>query len=152
MNTTLLRQVKLAQNASEGRWTIEVSSTNPNVYTTSFIPSEGSVYAERLHFVDITFPAEFPFYAPRMCMTTKIFHPNVATKKGHEGNMYVEILYSDWTPAFTVTKLLEYLHGLFSKPDLDSLSICNDKAGRLYKDDREQFNKTATEWVRLYAI
>ena len=156
MSSTLLRQIKKAQDASAERWTIDEFPKNYEtgsvMYTATFIPDDESIYADGIFFVNITFPKEYPFYPPRLRMTTQIFHPNVANAKGHEGNMYIDILYDEWTPMMTITKLLEYVHGLFYKPDFDSITTCNPKAAYLYQNDREKFNAIAKEWTSKYAF
>ncbi len=144
----MLRQIKRAQEAANGRWGLDQSPNDPQVYIATFIPPTGSVYHDGTFYANITLNG-YPMYPPRVQMTTPIFHPNFLQQ---DGQMYVEVLYSDYKMTFTLLDLMEYIYGLFINPDLDSLSQCNSTASELYKNDSEKFKATAQEWTTKYAI
>ncbi len=148
----VINQVHQANSVSNGRWSIVKFADDALVYTATLIPPKTSLYAEGIFFLDIYFSTGFPVYPPRLTMTTKMYHPNVSQTIGHEGRMYVDILYSDWDHRLTVSKLMEYVYSLFSKPDLDPPSICNTPASEMYKTNREEFNRISKEWTTKYAI
>ncbi len=148
----IINQVHQANSVSDGRWSIVKSCDDSLVYTLTINPPKTSLYDGGIFFLNLYFSTEFPVRPPRLVMTTKMYHPNVSQIIGHVGSMYVEILYSDWKSTLTISKLMEYIYSLFSKPDLDCLSICNSQAGDMYKTNQEEFNKITKEWTAKYAI
>nr|QBK87973.1 MAG: ubiquitin-conjugating enzyme E2 [Marseillevirus LCMAC202] len=148
---TIIHQVDQANKVADTRWSLGQSYNNPLIYIATIIPPKNSVYNGGIFFMEIHFPNGFPVYPPRLLMTTKIYHPNISQTAGYVGKIYVEILYSDWVSTMTVSKLMEYVYSVFTKPDLDPLSICNSQAGDMYQTNREEFDRTAKEWTAKYA-
>jgi len=60
----------------------------------------GSPYEGGLFFLNITFPADYPFKPPRVHFTTLILHPNISSS----GSICLDILDARWTPALTISK------------------------------------------------
>lgn len=48
----------------------------------------------------------------------------------------------NWAPGFTTSKILAHLRALLEKPEI----------GKLLKENKELFNKTAKEWTQKYAM
>ncbi len=147
--SSINRDIEIANKDSNGRW--DLSYKNSSVYIATFIPPETSIYYGGIFFANITIPLGYPTYPPRVKMTTKIYHPNFSQTKEYEGGMYVDVLYSDYKITFTLAKLMEYIWNLFSRPDADSLSQCNNEASHMYKTDRVEFEQIAKEWTAKYA-
>ncbi|XP_033170423.1 ubiquitin-conjugating enzyme E2-17 kDa [Drosophila mauritiana] len=106
----------------------------------------GSVY-EGGHFrLDIRFPASYPFRAPRIRFTTRIYHCNVDSR----GAICLDVLGERWSPVMNVAKVLLSIYVLMSEcnPD-DPLVMC---IADQYKTNRREHDKIARHWTKLFAM
>lgn len=106
---------------------------------------EDSPYAGGLFFLNLYFPADYPFKPPKVQFTTKVYHPNV----NNEGGICLDILKDEWSPALSVAKVLLSISALLTDPNPDHPLV--PEIAQIYKNDRQKFNQTALEWTRQYA-
>ncbi len=101
-------------------------------------PYQGGVF-----FLNINFPTDYPFKAPKVTFTTRIYHPNINSKG------YMCFYMDQWSPAMTISKTLMSISSLLidANPD-DPLE---PEIATIYKTDRSKFEETAREWTRKYA-
>jgi len=111
----------------------------------TIIGPDKSPYASGTFFLDIEFPADYPFKPPKIKFMTKIYHCNVNEK----GGICLDILKDNWSPALTISKVLLSICSLLSDPNPDDPLV--PEIAALYKKDRAQHDKTASEWTRKYA-
>ena len=111
----------------------------------AIVGPDDSPYAEGLFFLNIHFPAEYPFKPPRLQFTTKMYHPNINSN----GGICLDILKDQWSPALTIGKVLLSICSLLTDPNPDD-PLVPDIAS-LYKKDRARFNQIAAEWTEKYA-
>uniref|UniRef100_A0A8B9VAE8 E2 ubiquitin-conjugating enzyme n=1 Tax=Anas zonorhyncha TaxID=75864 RepID=A0A8B9VAE8_9AVES len=130
-------------------------------------PYQGGVF-----FLTIHFPTDYPFKPPKVAFTTRIYHPNINSN----GSICLDILRSQWSPALTISKdascpftsrshsFGSYILKLFDTVLIVLLSICSllcdpnpddplvPEIARIYKTDREKYNRIAREWTQKYAM
>lgn len=106
-------------------------------------PFEGGIFE-----LDIVFPEDYPFKPPQIKFLTKVFHPNIT----EDGTIHVSILKEDWQPEQTISTILISLCSFLDDPNPNiSSDPHTGKVAHLYRTDREEYNRQAREWTKLYA-
>jgi ubiquitin-conjugating enzyme E2 D len=115
------------------------------LWIATIIGPENSPYHNGIFKLKIYFPQEYPFKAPKIMFETKIFHPNINSS----GSICLDILQTQWSPALTISKVLLSICSLLTDPNPDD--PLEPEVGKLYKENIEEFNKTAKEWTLNFA-
>ena len=107
---------------------------------------DDSPYAGGVFFLDIHFPADYPFKPPKVHFTTRIYHCNINTN----GGICLDILKDQWSPALTISKVLLSICSLLTDPNPDDPLVPD--IAQLLKNDRARHDSTAREWTSKYAM
>ncbi|KAG1721207.1 ubiquitin-conjugating enzyme/RWD-like protein [Suillus paluster] len=106
---------------------------------------QGSPYEDGVFNIDIQLANDYPFSAPKVTFATRIYHMNISDK----GNICIDILKQNWSPALSLFKVMLSLSSLLTDPNpQDPLvpSIATE-----YVRNRAQHDRTARRWTELYA-
>jgi len=122
-----------------------VDDNNIFAWSATMIGPKDSPYEDGIFLLKINFPSNYPFKPPQITFDTKIFHPNISSS----GSICLDILQSNWSPALTITKTLLSISSLLTDPNPDD--PLDATAGRMYKNNREEFNNKAKEYTTQYA-
>ena len=104
-----------------------------------------SPYQDGVFFLNIAFPADYPFKPPKVTFETQIYHPNINSS----GGICLDILKDQWSPALTISKVLLSICSLLCDPNPDDPLVAD--IANLYKDDPEKYRKTARMWTLRHA-
>ena len=97
--------------------------------------------------IDITLKEDYPIEPPDVKFVTKIFHPNISFKTGV---ICLDILKTEWTPAWGISSLCTAIELLLSQPVPDS--PLNTLAGNLLRaNDVVGYNSMASMYADIYA-
>ena len=115
-------------------------------WSATFTGPEESPYEGGTFELSIEFPKDFPYKAPKVLFTTKVFHPNV---KSDTGSICLDILKDDWSPDISVVAILRAIQNLLINPNIGH--PLEPETAKLYTDDRTKYDQTAKEWTEKYA-
>tara|TARA_B110000046_G_scaffold71487_1_gene79395 strand:+ start:8228 stop:8692 length:465 start_codon:yes stop_codon:yes gene_type:complete len=108
-------------------------------------PTE-SPYENGVFFLEINFPAEYPYKPPRIHFTTKIYHPNINSN----GGICLDILKDQWSPALTISKVLLSICSLLNDPNPDDPLV--PSIAELYIKNKELYIINARACTLQYAM
>ncbi|CAM9124406.1 unnamed protein product, partial [Discosporangium mesarthrocarpum] len=119
-------------------------------WTAMLVGPEGTPFNGGCFNLEIQFPTEYPFKAPKASQVkfvTRIYHPNVKTDTGE---ICSDILNNNWGPTLNVTYVLNTIRQqMLQEPHADN-PLEADIARQL-SEDKNAFNATAKKWTLDYA-
>ncbi|TCD65628.1 hypothetical protein EIP91_002433 [Steccherinum ochraceum] len=147
--------------------TVEPQEDNLFLWKCSIKASNDSPYKGGTFHFNLTLPENFPFKAPSVQFTTKIYHPGI----NEEGSICVPVLRDQWKPAislssgmsllFLISRMLNHFVRSLMTVVLEIISekVNNPSPDDPYepeiaaqlKDDKSRFLATAKEWTKKHA-
>ena len=101
-------------------------------------PFEGGMFKIRIEFT-----SEYPIKPPRVVFLTVPFHPNVYDN----GNICLDILKDQWTPALQIDQLLQSIRSLLTDPNPNSPA--NGDAARMYTQNRPAYDAKVRQQIAI---
>ena len=105
-------------------------------------PFEGGVFE-----LELNIGVRYPLAPPLIRVTTPLFHPNIHDRTGE---VCLDILKDQWSPALTISKVLLSICSLLTDPNPDDPLV--PEIAQIFRTDRGKHDETAREWTHKYAM
>ena len=123
-----------------------VAEHDPFHWRATIMGPEGSPYHGGVFNLKIHLSADYPFQAPQITFTTKIYHCNINVS----GAICLDILKDKWSPALTISKALLSICSLMDDPyPTDPLMF---EIAELLIKDKAKHDANAREMTLQYAM
>ncbi|KAJ6535935.1 ubiquitin-conjugating enzyme/RWD-like protein [Mycena vulgaris] len=122
-----------------------VPSDNLFVWCGTLPGPEGSVYEGGVFNIAVNLPPDYPFSAPKVTFKTRIYHMNISD----QGNICIDILKHNWSPALSLFKVILSLSSLLTDPNPKDPLV--PSIATQYTRNRKLHDSTARQWTELYA-
>ncbi|CEM28690.1 unnamed protein product [Vitrella brassicaformis CCMP3155] len=143
----LLTELREVQKNPESD--IELNANMDNLYSWEAVLSgpKESPYEHGRFTVKLVCPPSYPIHPPKVTFKTQVFHPNVNFLTGE---VCLDILKTDWSPAWTLLYVCRAVIALLYAPNAESPLNCD--AGNLIRSgDLRGFRSMARMYTRELA-
>tara|TARA_B100000927_G_C16351835_1_gene423588 strand:+ start:48 stop:503 length:456 start_codon:yes stop_codon:yes gene_type:complete len=127
-------------NCSAGPIDDDIFRWQATIMGPSDSPYQGGVF-----YLEINFPADYPYKPPKIRFNTKIYHPNINSS----GGICLDILKDQWSPALTISKVLLSICSLLTDPNPDDPLV--PSIAELYIHNREEYAMQARAYTLQFA-
>lgn len=111
----------------------------------TIIGPKGSPFENGVFNLKIQFPGNYPFSPPDVKFSTPVYHPNI----NKNGNICLDILKDQWSPALSISTVLLSICSLLTDPNPND--PLDPEVARIYKDNKLQYEMTARNWTEKHA-
>ena len=103
----------IKQNPSANFTVALVDETNLFEFHATINGPDDSPYSGGVFRLSLKLPAEYPLKPPKVKFLTRVYHPNVL----NDIPCTVDILFDSWSPALTISKVLNAVISMLADPD-----------------------------------
>ncbi|KAI8999413.1 ubiquitin-conjugating enzyme/RWD-like protein [Gaertneriomyces semiglobifer] len=141
------KEIRQVLADKEARLSVELVGDSFNHLRGTIYGPADTPYAGGTFYIDIQMPHDYPFKPPKMKFLTKLYHPNISSQTGA---ICLDILKDEWSPVLTLKTVLLSLQALLCDPVPDNPQ--DAEVAKHYMSNRPDYERTAKEWTRKYAL
>lgn len=145
LNKRIIKEYHECVEFKDYNFQVKLINNVYNNWELKFTGPKDTLYQNGIFVLSVKFNNDYPFIPPSIMFLTKILHPNISL----EGEICLDILKYNWSPALSVVKVILSIISLLSDPN--TKSPLNNDAAKLYDNDREEYNKSVIYYVEKYA-
>jgi ubiquitin-protein ligase len=148
MSKRLQKDFKDFKNEVKNLDGVDVELVNNNIrhWHAYLIGPKDTPYEDGKFKLDLIFKDDYPFVAPKVKFITPVYHCNIH----NDGEICIDILKDNWSPAITAIQLMISLSSLLSDPNpRDPLRA---DLATLLINNKEQYNKNARKHTKANAF
>ena len=140
----LLNKFKsLKENESRQEFCVSPYETDIMKWDGIIFGPPSSSYENGIFRLMLQFSNRYPFEPPQVKFLSRMFHPNVSK----DGEISMDVLQSNWTPAFTVKSIIENIILMLDHPNFEDMAISNIEARDLLLQNIREYKKMANACV-----
>jgi len=141
-------QKELAEITIDPPYNCSAGPKSDDIYqwVSTIMGPTASVYEKGIFFLDIEFPQDYPFKPPKIKFQTRIYHCNIS----RDGNICLDILKDQWSPALTISKVLISICSLLT--DCNPADPLESRIADEYRHNRDKHDEKAREWTARWAV
>ncbi|UVC54598.1 ubiquitin carrier protein [Theileria orientalis] len=144
----LIKEVREISKLDDPNIRLYVSDSNIFRWTAYIRGPEGTPYENGIYKLSINCPSSYPIQPPTVQFLTKCFHPNINFQTGE---LCIDILKTNWSPAWTMQYLCRGVIYVLTYPNSDSPLNCD--AGNLIRSgDLIGYKSMAQMYTHEYAL
>ncbi|KAF8646757.1 hypothetical protein AX16_007071 [Volvariella volvacea WC 439] len=128
-----------------GPMTLAPMEDNLYIWRGTIPGPQGSVYEGGVFEIEVNLPSDYPFTAPKVLFKTRIYHMNIS----EHGNICIDILKHNWSPALSIFKVMLSLSSLLTDPNPKDPLV--PSIATQYTRNRRLHDTTARQWTERYA-
>jgi len=121
------------------------SKDNIYIWDGMIIGPSDSPFTGGIFILEIHFPTDYPFKPPKVTFKTRIYHPNISA----QGNICLDILKDQWSPALTIGKVLLSICSLLT--DANPRDPLVPEIANEYINNKKLYEEKARDWTQKYA-
>ncbi|KAJ3423701.1 aminoacyltransferase [Anaeramoeba flamelloides] len=139
-------QKKQKENNETPNFLLKPESSNIYRWKAIIAGPEETPFYHKYYRVDIRCPETYPMKPPTVRFVTPIFHPNIHFKTGE---VCLDILKTDWSPAWDIMAICRAVHLLLRHPEPSSPLNCF--AGNILRsNDHVAYNSMGKMYAEIY--
>lgn len=143
----ILRELKKARRENNDEIFLRAQEDNFRVWYGMIRAPDNTPFEHHYYEIRIDIPETYPIDPPKASFITPIFHPNI---KFQNGDICLDILKTEWTPAWSIQSMCTAIQLLMDEPVADS--PLNTLAGNLLRiGDNVGYWSMASMYARKFA-